>query len=138
MDCSLPGLLCPWDSLGKNTGTGCCALFHRIFPTQGLNPCLLRLLHRQAGSLPVVSSGKLTSLQWVALTALALKSSYCSLHVRLLFTAFFSFAPFLPTPLPHSVHNSLGAQSFLTTLHPEQNNKTLLHLLTRLKPHCHL
>ena len=27
-------------------------------PTQGLNPCLLRLLHWQAGSLPVVPPGK--------------------------------------------------------------------------------
>ena len=31
-------LLCPWDSLGKNTGVGCHALFQGIFPTQGLNP----------------------------------------------------------------------------------------------------
>ena len=38
-------LLCPWDSPGKNTGVGCHALFHGIFPTQGLNPHLLRLLH---------------------------------------------------------------------------------------------
>ena len=29
-----------------------------IFPTQGLNPCLLRLLHWQAGSLPLVPPGK--------------------------------------------------------------------------------
>ena len=44
------GLLCPWDSLGKNTGAGCHALLQGIFLTQGLN---LRLLHWQAGSLPV-------------------------------------------------------------------------------------
>ena len=30
-------LLCPWDSLGKNTGVGCHALLQGIFPTQGLN-----------------------------------------------------------------------------------------------------
>ena len=35
------GLLCPWDSLGKNTGVGCHALFQGIFPTQGLNLYLL-------------------------------------------------------------------------------------------------
>ena len=29
-----------------------------IFPTRGLNPCLLPLLHWQAGSLPLVSPGK--------------------------------------------------------------------------------
>ena len=38
-------LLCPWNSLGKNTVVGCHFLLHRIFPTQGLNPCLLLLLH---------------------------------------------------------------------------------------------
>ena len=29
----------------KNNGVGCHALLRRIFPNQGLNPCLLRLLH---------------------------------------------------------------------------------------------
>ena len=31
----------PWDSPGKNTGTGCHALLQGIFPTQGWNPGLL-------------------------------------------------------------------------------------------------
>ena len=34
-------LLCPWNSLGKNTGVGCHALLQRTFPTQGSNPGLL-------------------------------------------------------------------------------------------------
>ena len=38
-------LLCPWDSPGKNIGVGCHALLLGIFLTQGLNPCLLWLLH---------------------------------------------------------------------------------------------
>ena len=38
-------LLCPWDSLGKNTGVDCHALLQGIFPTQESNPCLLQLLH---------------------------------------------------------------------------------------------
>ena len=38
-------LLCPWDSPGKNAGVGCYALLQGIFPTQGWNPRLLRLLH---------------------------------------------------------------------------------------------
>ena len=38
-------LLCPWDSPGNNTGVGCLVLLQGVFPTQGLNPCLLRLLH---------------------------------------------------------------------------------------------
>ena len=52
-------LLCPWESPGKNTGVGCCALFQGIFPTQGSNSRLLCLLHWQAGSLPLAPPGKL-------------------------------------------------------------------------------
>ena len=47
-----------WDSPGKNTGVGCHVLLQGIFPTQGLNPCLLHLLYWQAGSLPLVPPGK--------------------------------------------------------------------------------
>jgi len=53
IDCSLPRLLCPWDFPGKNTGVGCHFLLQGIFPTWALNPCLLRLLHWQADSLPL-------------------------------------------------------------------------------------
>ena len=35
------GLLCPWNSPGKNTGVGCRALLQGIFSTQGSNPGLL-------------------------------------------------------------------------------------------------
>ena len=41
MDCSLPDSSVHGDSLGKNTGVGCHALFQGIFPTQGSNPGLL-------------------------------------------------------------------------------------------------
>ena len=51
-------LLCPWDSPGKNTGVDCHALLQQIFPTQGSNLCLLRLLHWQAGSLTLAPPGK--------------------------------------------------------------------------------
>ena len=37
--------------LGKNTGVGCHSLLQGIFPTQGWNPHLLRLLYGQADSL---------------------------------------------------------------------------------------
>ena len=47
MDCSLPPLLCPWDSPGKNTGVGCHALLQGILPIGGLKLCLLWLLHRR-------------------------------------------------------------------------------------------
>ena len=45
-------LLCPWDSLGKNTAVGCHALLQGIFLTQGSNLHLSCLLHCQAGCLP--------------------------------------------------------------------------------------
>ena len=34
MDCSLPGLLCPWDSLDQDTGVDSYSLFQVIFLTQ--------------------------------------------------------------------------------------------------------
>ena len=48
----------PWtlDSSGKNTGAGCHALLQGIFLTQGLNPCLLGLLHWQGHSLPLTTT----------------------------------------------------------------------------------
>jgi len=46
------------DSPGKNTGVGCHALLHGIFPTQGLNPHLLCVLHWLAGSLLLAPPGK--------------------------------------------------------------------------------
>ena len=55
-------LLCPWNSLGKNTGVGCHSFLQGIFPTQGLNPGLLHcrwILYQlsQQGS-PGAASGK--------------------------------------------------------------------------------
>ena len=50
-------LLCPWDSPGKNTGVGCCALSQGIFLTQGSKLCL-SLLHWQTCSLPLAPPGK--------------------------------------------------------------------------------
>ena len=35
-------VVCPWNSVGKNTGVGCHSLLRGIFPTQGSN---LGLLH---------------------------------------------------------------------------------------------
>ena len=44
-------LLCPWDSTGKNSGVGCHFLLQGIFPTHGLNLCLLHFLLWWASSL---------------------------------------------------------------------------------------
>ena len=46
-------LLCLRDFSGKNTGVDCHFLLLGIFPTQGLNPPLLGLLHWQVDSLPL-------------------------------------------------------------------------------------
>ena len=51
-------LLCPWNFPGKNAGRGSHFLLQGIFPTQGLNPHVLCLLHWQVGSLPLVLPGK--------------------------------------------------------------------------------
>ena len=51
--------LCLWGSPGKNTEVDCHALIQGIFPTQGLNPCHLCLLHWQVGSLSLGPPEKL-------------------------------------------------------------------------------
>ena len=63
-------ILCPWDSPGKNAGEGCHFLLQGIFPTQGSNPHLLRLLHWQADSLPLSHLGSPVSIwyTWAILT----------------------------------------------------------------------
>ena len=45
MDCNLQDTSVHGDSPGENTGAGCHSLLQGIFPTQGSNPSLLRLLH---------------------------------------------------------------------------------------------
>ena len=45
-------LLCPWDSPGKNTKVGCYFLLQGIFPTQELNPGLVKAM-----VIPVVMYG---------------------------------------------------------------------------------
>ena len=44
---------CPWDLSGKNPRLNCHFLLWGIFLIQGRNPCLSRLLHLQADSLPL-------------------------------------------------------------------------------------
>ena len=48
-------LLCSWNFPGKNTEVGCHLLLQGIFPTQGLNLCVLWPLHWQGDSLPRVT-----------------------------------------------------------------------------------
>ena len=68
------------DCPGKTTGVGCHAFLEGIFLTQGLNPCLLHLLHWQAGSLPLVPPGKSIGTPHVLLIVhLASRVSFCLL-----------------------------------------------------------
>ena len=45
MDCYPASLLCPWDSLGRNTGVGCHAFLQGSFLTQESNSDLQRCRH---------------------------------------------------------------------------------------------
>ena len=45
------------DFPGKNTGEGCHFLLQGIFPTHGLNLCLLPLMHWEMGSLQLSHLG---------------------------------------------------------------------------------
>ena len=71
-------LLCPWDSLGKNTGAGCLALLQGIFLTQGSNLCILHLLHWQADSSPLVPLGKHLNICTTAAKSLQLYPALCN------------------------------------------------------------
>ena len=53
---------------------GCHVLLHRIFLTQGLNLCLLDLLHWQRGSLPLALAGQ--PLRWLKLLILRLSDPF--------------------------------------------------------------
>ena len=58
MDCRPSGSSVHGISLGKNTGVGSHSLLQRICPSQGSNPCLLRLLNWQMDTLPLLPPGK--------------------------------------------------------------------------------
>ena len=57
-------LLGPWDFPSKNTGMGCHFLLQGIFPIQGSNLHLLRLLHWQVDSLPLSHLGSPFVKEW--------------------------------------------------------------------------
>ena len=58
MECGLPGSSVHGISQARILEWVAMPLLQGIFPTQGLSPCLLCLLHWQAGSLPLVPPGK--------------------------------------------------------------------------------
>ena len=93
-------LLCPWDSLHKNTGVGCHSLLQGIFLTQGSNPHFLHLLHQQAGSLPLAPPGKPLTYTHIHKHIFSLLIYRCSLS--LLFPSIICLSK-EPNPLPWRV-----------------------------------
>ena len=51
-------LICPWGSLGKNTGMGCHTFLQGIFPIARMNLCLPAFPALQADSFPTEPPGK--------------------------------------------------------------------------------
>ena len=116
MDCSPTRLLCPWDSPGKNTGVGCCALLHGIFPTQESNPYLQHLLHCRQFISPLTTCsqdaivnvclwGEIIDTQgWNGMTVKP------NIHLLLLLLSCFSCVQLCATPEPaaHQAPPSLG------------------------------
>ena len=70
-------LLCPWDSLGKNTAVGCPALLQGIFSEDlldpGINSVSLVFPVMQAVSLPLVPPGKLSLCEWKSVIPLKVR-----------------------------------------------------------------
>ena len=76
-------LPCPWDSPRKNTGVGCHFLLQGIFPIQGSNWCLQRLLHWQADSLPLSHLGSAMQDRCPINTSRLIQvSSFCQLTLK--------------------------------------------------------
>ena len=113
--------------LGKNTGVSYHALLQGIFPTQGLNPCLLGLQHWQASSLPPVPSGKpflpyqvevlRTQCHWVWLT-LGIQKSVWEPDWRSRETTehFSYYCTSLANLLPHPAKRTAGANTLIFIL----------------------
>ena len=88
-------LLCPWDSLGKNTRVGYCALLQGIFPTQGLNHISSCFLHWQVGSLPLELLGWFTQRMNIFLVVVSYLEDYeqhnsNTFHTRYKFNSYLS------------------------------------------------
>ena len=77
-------LLCPWDSPGKSSGVGCCALLQGIFLTQGSKLHLLHLclLHWQVDSLLLVQRTSRSHLKtYYFWEGAAIPTIHCHEHI---------------------------------------------------------
>ena len=104
-DCSLPRLLCAWDSPGKNTGVGCHSLLQGIFLTLGWKP---RLLRWQADSLPSEPPGKPDPIKKIPSQA----PCVTTVTVFIMFSSLKVAQPFptLCDPVDYSAHGILQAR----------------------------
>ena len=84
-------LLCSWGFPGKNTGVGCCTLLQGIFPTQGSNLHLLRLLHWQAVSLALVPPEKPINIYAMSIILQTLDRIHQRSHLVLSFSLWKAF-----------------------------------------------
>ena len=82
MDCSPPGSSVHGILQGRILEWGCHGLFHSVFPAQGLNQCLLCLLHWQVGSSPLAPPGKPLLFLHIIINSesVSLNSDYYSFH----------------------------------------------------------
>ena len=98
-----------------------------IFPNQGLNPCLLCLLHWQAGSLPLVPTGKTQGDVTQLLKRMEHNYSYClplglvHLQEPLFKQHLLGLSHGFPGPHPRRPPDILPAVQ--TCLHPQQPHR---------------
>ena len=119
----------------KNTGVNFHALLQGIFPTWGLNPCLLHLLHWQADSLPLALPGKPLNWKFCSLLLFHLLVFVQNIWMRLKNNIVLSVCS--DSLWPHGVsspwnspgqNTGLGSLSLLQRIFPTQGlNQGLLH-----------
>ena len=115
----LPRLLCPWNFPGKNAGVGCHFLLQGIFPTEGLNPCLLLsrwiLYHWATREAQIMLKLCLFGNEINLCSTLYFLSNYCTFSSPLCNTkAFYILCIFFCTPIHSLTHLEPGFHSCIS------------------------
>ena len=105
MDRSLLGFSVHGDSPGKNTEVGCHALLQGTFPTQESSMNILRLLHWQAASSPLMPPGDRSSVQFSRSVMSDSLQPHESKHAR------------PPCPPSQSLHKLMPIESVMPSSH---------------------